>query len=68
MGAHADVVVDLDRSSAIRNAVFGASTEDLVLITGKGHEKEQIVGQTRRRFCDVREAEEAHLARPIARS
>ena len=41
-----------DRRTAIVRALADASTDDLVLIAGKGHEEEQIVGAERRPFSD----------------
>jgi len=42
-----EVAVRLDRSVAIRSAVFEANNDDVVLITGKGHECHQSIrGQT----------------------
>ncbi len=41
-----------DRRTAILQALAEASPEDLVLIAGKGHEQEQIVGTERRPFSD----------------
>jgi UDP-N-acetylmuramoyl-L-alanyl-D-glutamate--2,6-diaminopimelate ligase len=41
-----------DRLAAIEFALSEASADDLVLIAGKGHELEQIVGVERRSFSD----------------
>jgi UDP-N-acetylmuramoyl-L-alanyl-D-glutamate--2,6-diaminopimelate ligase len=41
-----------DRRTAIFQALAEASADDLVLIAGKGHEEEQIVGAERRPFSD----------------
>lgn len=50
------VVVEPDRRAAIARALLDAQAGDCVLIAGKGHEKEQIVGTTRHHFDDVEEA------------
>jgi UDP-N-acetylmuramoyl-L-alanyl-D-glutamate--2,6-diaminopimelate ligase len=42
LGAHADVIVELDRARAIEIALENAAADDLVLIAGKGHERVQI--------------------------
>ncbi|MBS0260718.1 MAG: UDP-N-acetylmuramoyl-L-alanyl-D-glutamate--2,6-diaminopimelate ligase [Planctomycetes bacterium] len=44
--------VELDRERAIRWAIQHAGPGDCVLIAGKGHETEQIVGTDRRHFDD----------------
>lgn len=41
-----------DRGEAIRTAVDEAGPGDVVLVAGKGHESEQVVGAERRRFSD----------------
>ncbi len=53
----ARVEIELDRETAIRRAVAAASPEDIVLITGKGHETEQIVGDSARPFSDAEAAQ-----------
>jgi UDP-N-acetylmuramyl tripeptide synthase len=62
---HAGVSRELDRARAIRDAIERASPSDVVLICGKGHETEQIVGEERRRFSDVDVAREALARRPV---
>lgn len=51
-----------DRAEAIRLAISRSQRGDVVLVAGKGHETEQVVGTTRHSFDDcvaVREALEA---------
>ncbi len=56
-------VVEADRRRAIGEAVAGAAAGDVVLIAGKGHETEQIVGSRRLPFDDRQVAAEALRAR-----
>lgn len=56
---HADVRVLLDRREAIRAAVREARADDVVLVCGKGHETEQIVGGRAEHFSDAEEARAA---------
>ncbi|UCC66375.1 MAG: UDP-N-acetylmuramoyl-L-alanyl-D-glutamate--2,6-diaminopimelate ligase [Deltaproteobacteria bacterium] len=48
-----------DRREAINKAISLAGPHDLVLITGKGHENYQIIGEERLPFDDRKEAERA---------
>jgi UDP-N-acetylmuramoyl-L-alanyl-D-glutamate--2,6-diaminopimelate ligase len=58
-----DYLVIPDRREAIRKAIAMAGDEDCVLITGKGHEDYQIIGEQRFPFDDRREALSALGAR-----
>jgi len=48
--------VRTDRATAIRLAIRDAAEDDVVLIAGKGHEREQILGDEVRPFSDAEEA------------
>jgi UDP-N-acetylmuramoyl-L-alanyl-D-glutamate--2,6-diaminopimelate ligase len=50
--AHPSVTVIHDRRAAIQTAIERAQPGDVVLVAGKGHESEQIVGAERRPFSD----------------
>jgi UDP-N-acetylmuramoyl-L-alanyl-D-glutamate--2,6-diaminopimelate ligase len=50
--AGADPAVELDRRAAIELAIASASTGDVVLVAGKGHEAYQIVGPVKHPFDD----------------
>lgn len=52
VGDHPRVSVVHDRRAALRTAIERARPGDVVLIAGKGHEAEQIVGRERRAFSD----------------
>jgi UDP-N-acetylmuramoyl-L-alanyl-D-glutamate--2,6-diaminopimelate ligase len=54
--------VDSDRERAIRWAIQHAGPADTVLIAGKGHETEQIIGQQRLPFDDRQVARECLAA------
>lgn len=53
------VMVNVDRASAIRQAIGDAEQGDVVLLAGKGHENYQIIGATKHHFDDVEEAAES---------
>jgi UDP-N-acetylmuramoyl-L-alanyl-D-glutamate--2,6-diaminopimelate ligase len=55
-------VVDLDRRTAINAGIAGASSGDVVLIAGKGHEDYQDANGVRTHFSDI-EVAAAALAR-----
>ncbi len=42
-----------DRAGAIRTALAESSSGDLVLVAGKGHETEQVIGERRLAFSDA---------------
>ena len=52
----AEVVVEPDRQRAIESAIASASSEDIVLIAGKGHETYQEIKGVRQHFDDREEA------------
>ena len=57
----AKVVVEVDREQAIKTALKQAKAEDIVLIAGKGHETEQIIGSKRFDFSDARIVKEYYI-------
>jgi UDP-N-acetylmuramoyl-L-alanyl-D-glutamate--2,6-diaminopimelate ligase len=59
------VVVEMDRRTAIERAVGLAQAGDVVVIAGKGHENYQIIGTTKHHFDDVEEAGAALAARGL---
>jgi UDP-N-acetylmuramoyl-L-alanyl-D-glutamate--2,6-diaminopimelate ligase len=59
VGDHPRVTAIHDRRAAIEHAIGRARPGDVVLIAGKGHEDEQIVGSARRPFNDRLVAVEA---------
>lgn len=59
MPAQAIGVASIDRRMAIRAAIEAAQAGDAVLIAGKGHEKQQIVGRRADHFDDMDEARDA---------
>ncbi|EDM75648.1 UDP-N-acetylmuramoylalanyl-D-glutamate--2,6-diaminopimelate ligase [Plesiocystis pacifica SIR-1] len=56
-------VVELDRGQAIALAIAEAQPGDLVIVAGKGHERDQIRGKERTPFSDHDAARAALLAR-----
>jgi UDP-N-acetylmuramyl tripeptide synthase len=56
--------VEADRARAIEQAVLQASSRDVVLIAGKGHETYQEVRGRRTEFSDAEEAKKALARRP----
>jgi len=52
IGEHDDVRLELDRERAIQLALDDARPDDVIVIAGKGHEDEQIVGTERKPFSD----------------
>lgn len=71
MDGGAERVIEADRARAIALAIDRAAPGDIVLIAGKGHEREQILpdgagGVVRRPFDDVEEARRALGRRHMA--
>jgi UDP-N-acetylmuramoyl-L-alanyl-D-glutamate--2,6-diaminopimelate ligase len=58
-----NIVIEMDRATAIKNAIAAASSEDLILIAGKGHEDYQIIGTTKLPFSDLLVAQQTLEAR-----
>ncbi|MBT4865158.1 MAG: UDP-N-acetylmuramoyl-L-alanyl-D-glutamate--2,6-diaminopimelate ligase [Planctomycetaceae bacterium] len=54
-------LIELDRADAIRRAIEIAEPGDCVVIAGKGHETEQIIGSERLAFNDSHVARQALL-------
>ena len=48
------ILVELDRKQAIEKALKSGDSKDIVLIAGKGHETEQIIGKKRYPFDDAK--------------
>jgi UDP-N-acetylmuramoyl-L-alanyl-D-glutamate--2,6-diaminopimelate ligase len=63
---HPGLSTELDRAAAIRVAIAAAGDTDVVLVAGKGHETEQLVGDEIRHFSDVDVAHEALASRSRA--
>lgn len=61
-----NVVVEIDRRSAIQRILSDAAPEDVVLLAGKGHENYQIIGTTKHHFDDVEEATRVLTGRTAA--
>ena len=47
------VVFEIDRAKAIELSIARARASDVIVLAGKGHEKEQIIGTQARHFDDV---------------
>ena len=62
------IIIEADRRKAIAKAMDDAEPGDVVLVAGKGHEKYQIVGETRHHFDDAEEVKMAlqSLSKPKA--
>ena len=59
------VDVELDRRRAIDRAIGGAGPEDVIVVAGRGHETELLIGPARLHFSDIDvehlEVEASHL-------
>jgi UDP-N-acetylmuramoyl-L-alanyl-D-glutamate--2,6-diaminopimelate ligase len=56
---HTSVRTELDRARAIETEIRAAQPDDVVLIAGKGHETEQLVGSETRYLSDIEIARRA---------
>ena len=61
------VRIQLDRALAIVDAVAQSAAQDVVLVTGKGHESEQEILGVRHPFSDVAQAQTALQQRALQR-
>jgi UDP-N-acetylmuramoyl-L-alanyl-D-glutamate--2,6-diaminopimelate ligase len=52
IGEHPRVSVIHDRRTALKTAIERGRPGDVVLVAGKGHEVEQVIGAERREFDD----------------
>ncbi len=68
IGPHPHLVREPARASAIRLAIGRAGPDDVVLIAGKGHELEQLVGGAVLPFSDVAIAQESRVLARGARA
>ena len=68
IAASAKVTVELDRRSAIRQAIRAAGENDVVVLAGKGHETDQTAAGRTVAFDDAAEARAALRARTGASS
>jgi UDP-N-acetylmuramoyl-L-alanyl-D-glutamate--2,6-diaminopimelate ligase len=59
LGDHAGVTLELDRERAIREAVSGAAADDVVLVAGRGPERELDLGTKRIALVDGEVAQTA---------
>lgn len=59
----ANIIVEMDRTTAIQHAIAAATEQDLILIAGKGHEDYQILGTKKLPFSDVAVSQQALEAR-----
>ncbi len=57
-GAHPNYAIEVDRATAILQAIGGAAPQDVVLLAGKGHETYQEIGGRRLPFDDAEVARE----------
>jgi UDP-N-acetylmuramoyl-L-alanyl-D-glutamate--2,6-diaminopimelate ligase len=53
LGRDAKISVQPDRTQAIRTALAQQEAGDTLIVAGKGHERYQIIGETRHRFDDA---------------
>ena len=49
------MIIESDRSEAIKMAISELDKDEILLITGKGHEEYQILGNEKRPFSDYEE-------------
>jgi UDP-N-acetylmuramoyl-L-alanyl-D-glutamate--2,6-diaminopimelate ligase len=57
--AKANLYIEVDRAAAITKAIATATTNDVLLLAGKGHETTQIIGTNVIPFSDIEHAQSA---------
>lgn len=55
------IIVELDRTIAIEQAILNSTPQDVIVLAGKGHETYQIIGTEKHHYDDREKAREALL-------
>lgn len=60
-GIKSDYIEIYDRQLAIEYTIKHADANDIILVAGKGHEKHQIIGDQKFKFCDAEVVKQTKL-------